>query len=503
MDDKSSAVFGNPVAKSVARKAARTNASYIKEFGDDSAAAFRLGSVPVPVLENLGVKKLTVTPTGKISSGKLAGALAVPVPDLSTDPNALVVGNIRMGFGHYRMSIAIASAARARGLNPYWFDLHSFADTTGGKVIEKLNGLYSFGSRLSQKSALFNRFYWEPLNSEGFRKLSYNAVDQKVAELMATPCRLLPLDVPYVATHVWPAQAAVHAGMTRVVNVIPDNWPMALHLSEGAVHCVQSPSAWLGYKTLRGMDGKRIPLGMPEGILVYTGHYIDHEIVSNLESDTAARLSRVRGGKSLRVLLSVGGAGAQRDLYAAIIRDLLPRVAAGEVTLFVNVGDHRDVLDSLVEEIPDLAMATAHIDDWSGTRAFAESSLSSAPAGIHLFCDSDIFAAVYATNILMRASDLLVTKPSELAYYPVPKLHVRRVGGHEAWGAIRSAELGDGSVECGTPEETLAMLGLLLDGREALELMNANILAANAAGIYNGAYRAVDIARGMDKGMAR
>jgi hypothetical protein len=49
-----------------------------------------------------------------------------------------------------------------------------------------------------------------------------------------------------VGTHVWPAQAAVHAGMTHVVNAIPDNWPMALHLSEGAIHTVQTPSAYLG-----------------------------------------------------------------------------------------------------------------------------------------------------------------------------------------------------------------------------------------------------------------
>ena len=36
-----------------------------------------------------------------------------------------------------------------------------------------------------RKSRLFNRFVWEPMNYEGFRKLSYNAADQKNAELMA------------------------------------------------------------------------------------------------------------------------------------------------------------------------------------------------------------------------------------------------------------------------------------------------------------------------------
>jgi hypothetical protein len=495
MIDRAAIVFGNDIPRGVVQKAEKNRRKYIREFGDDSNSAWKLEFSGVPVLETLGVRSLSLS----ADSGAAAKSF-----DLSADPKALVIGTIRMGFGHYRISMAIASAARARGLNPYWFDLHSFGDTTGGKIIGKLNALYSMGSRWSQKYPLFNRLYWEPLNSEGFRKLSYNAMDQKVAEAMATPCRLLPFDVPYIATHAWPAQAAVHAGMTRVVNVIPDNWPMALHLSEGAVHCVQSPSAWIGYKSLRGMAGDAILNPMPAGSLRFTGQYIDHEIVSNLESDTFLRVSRLRDGNPLRVLLTVGGAGAQRELYAAIIRSLMPRVHAGRVILFVNVGDHADVLAGLQSDVPELLSATVHSDDWDETKNFAAGLLSAnsggGVSGAHVFCNTDIFAAVYATNLLMRASDLLVTKPSELAFYPVPKLHVRRVGGHEAWGAIRSAELGDGTVECATPAETLAMLDLLLDDRECLELMNENIIAAHRAGCYLGAYRAVDIALEKRKG---
>ena len=117
-----------------------------------------------------------------------------------------------MGFGHYRISMAIASAANAMGYVPYWMDLNSYEDTTCTKVIKAQNDLYSLGSRLSQKSRLFNHFVWEPMNYEGFRKLSYNASDQKNAELMAPVYKNVPKEIPVVATHVWPAQAAVHAG---------------------------------------------------------------------------------------------------------------------------------------------------------------------------------------------------------------------------------------------------------------------------------------------------
>jgi hypothetical protein len=271
---------------------------------------------------------------------------------------------------------------------------------------------------------------------------------------------------------------------------------MALHLAEGAIHCVQTPSAWFGYKTLRGMSGRDILAPMGEGQLHHVGHYVDHEIVSNIGPDTEARLRRHAKGDALRVLLSVGGAGAQRELFVAILKRLAPLVRSLRLVLFVNVGDHADLLAVLRREVPDLAGATLHENDWAGTESFARAALEGKVSGIHLFVDRDPFAAVYATNLLMRASDLLVTKPSELSFYPVPKLLVKRVGGHEAWGAIRSAEIGDGTVECSSTEEALAMLGLLLNGKEALRLMNDNIRAAAAAGVYSGAYRAVDLALG-------
>ncbi len=490
MKDKTGVIFGNVMSATVMRKAEKVKKAFLAEFGDDSEKRFVLSDSAIPELETMGVRLLMVTePLGETASS------GIPF-DLSKDGKALVVGSIRMGFGHYRISIAIASAGRSMGLHPYLFDLHSFSSTTGGKIIAKQNGLYSLGSRLSQKYALFNKLYWEPLNSEGFRKLSYNAVDQKTAELMATPCRLLPPDIPYVATHVWPSQAAVHAGMTHVVNAIPDNWPMALHLSEGAIHCVQTPSSWFGYKTLNGMDGSRILKNMPDGRLFNTGHYIDHELVSNLKEDTAKRLSRIADGKALRVLLAVGGAGAQRELFASILRVLLPMAQAGKVVLFINVGDHAGVLEGLRADIPALSKAVLHRDDWADTSSFASMALESEASGVHLFYHTGIFSAVYATNLLMRASDLLITKPSELAFYPVPKLHIRRIGGHEAWGAIRSAEVGDGSIECPTTAQTLHMLDLLLNGKEALTMMNEAILSADKIGTYSGAYRAVELALG-------
>ena len=483
--DRAQSVFGNEIDKKTYAKAVAAKKKFQKRFGDDSDAVYHLAVQDLPVIgETLGVRNLVM------ASGD------TPL-DLAADAqgNPVVVGNIRMGFGHYRISMAMASAAHAMGYTPYWLDLASFDATTGSKVIAYQNELYSMGSRLSQKIGLFNRLYWEPLNSEGFRKLTYNSGDQKNAELCAPILRDLPKDVPYVGTHVWPAQAAVHAGLTHVVNAIPDNWPMALHLAEGAIHTVQTPSAYLGYHQLRGMDPKRQLKPMPLGDLHYTGHYVDHELVTNIPHDCEARRKRLLGGDPVRWLISVGGAGAQQELFAAIIRRLLPYVRSDQAALLINVGDHRDVWDGLLRDIPELSeLAQEHINDFAGTARLADEALDGDLTGIHAFCDDDIFAAVYSSNLLMRCCDVLVTKPSEFSFYPVPKLMIHRVGGHEAWGAIRAAEVGDGTYEIDDTNEVLAMIDSMQYNRELIAFMCDNIEAAQKIGTYNGAYKVIELA---------
>ena len=310
-------------------------------------------------------------------------------------------------------------------------------------------------------------------------------------------CRNIPKDIPVIGTHVWPSQAAVHAGMQYVVNAIPDNWPMALHLSEGSIHTIQCHNSYMGYRILNGMNGKKVNKPMPADSLVYTGHYIDHELVSNIEKDCGARIERRKQKKPIRFLLTIGGAGAQKEIFAAIIRYLLPFIEKGQAALYVNVGDYKNVWDALLKEIPQMGELSAeHFDNWQETERFAEDALEGKTeiTGIHGFYHQNIFEAVYCTNLLMRSCDVLVTKPSELAFYPVPKLFIRRVGKHEMWGAIHSAEVGDGTLECRDIPHTIQMLDLFLQDEGLLTDMCENIMVNKNAGLYDGAYKAVELA---------
>ena len=491
MKDRSEVIFGNRINSKAYKKALRSKKKYYKKFGDDSNADYAaVIQKNAYIGDALGVNNVLI---GDLKQNAHFNEADKDFLEFDRQ-KGIIVGNIRMGFGHYRISMAMASAAKAMGYIPYWMDLNSYGQTTCTKVIGAQNDLYSLGSRMS-KNPVFNKLVWEPMNYEGFRARSYNSSDQKNAEIMAAVYKNIPKDIPVIGTHVWPAQAAIHAGMKYVVNAIPDNWPMALHLSEGSIHTVQTRFAYQGYRILNGMDKNKVLNPMPKDSLVYTGHYIDHELVQGIEEDCAARRARKMQKKPMRFLLTIGGAGAQKEIFAEIIRYLIPHIRDGRAALYVNVGDYKNVWEQLKAEIPQMkTLSCEHFNNWENTKKFAEEALTGEVTGIHGFWHENIFEAVYCTNLLMRSCDVLVTKPSELAFYPVPKLFIKRVGGHEQWGAVHSAEIGDGTLECRDTGHTLQMLELFLN-EETLLFQMCNCIEANKkAGIYDGAHKAVELA---------
>ena len=478
MTDKTSRIFGNEIDAKTVKQAEKSKQKYIKQFGDDSAVDRKLAFEPIKTLDFIGAENIVFT-DGETQE----------LPD-----DALIVGNIRMGFGHYRISIAIASCARALGFRPFWMDLASF-DCTGSKMIRKQNDMYSLASRISQKSKLFNRLVWEPLNSEGFKKITYNAKDQKNSELLVPLFRNVKKTIPFVATHVWPSQAAVHAGMERVVNAIPDNWPMGLHLSEGAIHAVQTPFAYLGYKTLNGFA--KTPLkGIPDQMIKKVGCYIDHELVANLEKDNDLRRARQKEKQPLRILMTVGGAGAGFKQFAAMVKHLLPYVERGEVSVAINFGDHKDVYEKLVKETGNIE-CTKFFNDYAGLKKYNESIRHGKEAKFVVIESDDIFEAVYSTNLLMPNFDLMVTKPSELAYYPVPKIFMRHIGGHEVYGAIYGREIGDAFGEFPDEKGMNEMLDRLIADRTLVAEMCDRIDELKSFGVYGGGYECVKLAAGI------
>jgi hypothetical protein len=492
-------VYGNAVSQSQSRKAIKWQEMFVRKFAYDPDEQYVLSLEENEYLGPIfGIKNVVRGDGG----------------DPIEKENAVVCSTVRMGFGHYRIAMAGASCARAMGLTPYWLDLLAIPGITTD-VINWCNSWYSRWSRLSQRSKLFNKYVWEPVTTGEptlpvlssllntwivgwpWRFLKTNAKDYKMSELFRNLHEALPPDIPVLTAHMWNCMGAIAGGMTNVVDMMFDNWPMAFQLTEGAIHGVQSPSGYYGFRVMRGFDEKgRILNPLPSEAIVYTGHHVDHELVENIEVDCQARLRRMEAREPRRLLLTMGGAGAQRELFRATIEHCIPLIQADKVALFVNLGDHKDNWDWLQAELaPHRDMIQAHLN-WDDTQAFADAIRSSAARGLHLFLFDNIFHAVYATNYLMRVVDVMITKPSELAFYPVPKLFNERVGGHEMWGAIRGAELGDGTVETRTIPQTLQAIDLLTHEPDLLTMYCNCIIKNKSIGVYDGAYKCVELATG-------
>jgi hypothetical protein len=234
----------------------------------------------------------------------------------------------------------------------------------------------------------------------------------------------------------------------------------------------------------------------PADAIEYVGHHVDHELVENIEVDCAARMARRRDGEPRRFLLTMGGAGAQRELFKAIVDHCQPMIDRGDLTLFVNLGDHAENWDWLEAELGPAAASVQLHRDWDDAKAFADEIRDGDASGLHVFVFDNTFHGVYATNYLMRVSDVLITKPSELAFYPIPKIFNERVGAHEAWGAIRSAELGDGTIETRTIPRTLQAIDLITNETDLMELFCDSIVRNKHIGVYDGAYKCVALATG-------
>lgn len=499
MDSKTFSLYGNRITPSQDRKAVAWREKFAKQFDYDPDEHYALSVVDNHYLgDELGLRDI--------------------VRDRDGDPishdSGVIISTIRMGYGHYRIAMAGASAARAMGHTPLWLDLLSIPGVPSD-VINWWNSNYSKYSRLSQRSELFNTHVWESITSGDttlpglnwllnnqaigwpWRFLKANARDYRKSELFGPLHRAFPADMPIITAHMWNCMGAVAGGMTNVVDMMFDNWPMAFQLTEGATHAVQSPSGYYGFRIMNQFDeDDRILNPTPADAIEYVGHHVDHELVENIEVDCAARMRRMANGEPRRFLLTMGGAGAQRELFKAIVDHTEPMIAKDELTLFVNLGDHGTNWEWLRAELGERANDVHLHRTWEEAKAFADAARDGSVSGLHVFIFDNTFHGVYASNYLMRVSDVLITKPSELAFYPIPKIFNERVGAHEAWGAIRAAELGDGTIETRTPERTVQAIDLLTREQDLLTMYCDWIVRNKQIGVYDGAYKSVALATG-------
>ena len=306
----------------------------------------------------------------------------------------------------------------------------------------------------------------------------------------------LPLDTPIIATHCYVALAAVASGFTNVINLVIDNHAQWFVVVPGCLNLVQGPVNYQNFLKM-GVDEKNIQLA---------GHWIPRDLVMNIPTDCDARIERASFGfdgkegatKPRRVLIPVGGAGAQRKFIVMFVRALAPLVQQKKVQLFLNAGDHVHMKAAFIDVLSEIGLDGQYdtVTSTAGVRDFRDNLLAGNEPNttVTLFSFDEYFPAVATTDILSRVTDILACKPSELAFYPVPKLMIRRVGDHEQYSALRAAELGDGTLEAREIEDTIDYMNLFVSRPDLLVQMNNSIKENAKQGVYDGCKNAVRIA---------
>ncbi len=424
-------------------------------------------------------------------------------------PLPLFIGTIRMGFGHHRIAYAAcswamhvdqdtssdspSSAAVSKDRTTYFHDLLNI-DSEEADLIKATDAVYSKMSRIASNLGGFIENLW------GKAMLSGDGDALRISGLTAIHLRPLfkdlPLDTPIIATHCYVALAAVSAGFTNVINLVIDNHAQWFVVVPGCLNLVQGPVNYQNF----------LKMGVNPNNIQLAGHWIPRDLVLNIPSDCERRIHRARAGfgpqetssfKPRRILVPVGGAGAQRKFIVQFVKALKPMILANKVQLFLNAGDHKHMKAAFKSVLSEIGLDGQYdiVTSTDGVHKFRDNLLkgNEPNAQVTLFTFDDYFPAVATTDILSRVADVLACKPSELAFYPVPKLMIRRVGDHEQYSALRAAELGDGTLEAREIEDCLEYMNLFLDGPELLESMNNCIIKNNTEGVYDGCKNAVRI----------
>lgn len=402
-----------------------------------------------------------------------------------SDSKPIVIATIRMGFGHHRLAYSAASWALETGRTTIFHDLLNIKSPEAD-LIKTTDELYSKFSRMASEMGGPIEKLW------GSAMLSGDADALRCASFTAAHLQPLllayPKDTPIITTHQLVALTASAAGFTNVTNLVVDNHPQWFLTVPNTINLVQGP---VNYQSF-------LRMGIKAKELQWAGHWCPADMVKNIDMDCSRRIDRAKNRhKPVRILIPVGGAGAQRKFIIDFVRHLSPLVKDGKVQLFLNAGDHVHMKTAFLQVLDECGLVFDTVSTTEGVYAFQKKLLDpkkEPSKNVTLFAFDEYFPAVATTDILSRVSDVLSCKPSELAFYCIPKLHIRRVGDHEADSAKRASELGDGTLEAREIKDAMDYVDLFLNQTDLLVSMNEAIMNNNKIGIYDGCRKAVELA---------
>ena len=118
------------------------------------------------------------------------------------------------------------------------------------------------------------------------------------------------------------------------------------------------------------------------------------------------RKQRARARQPRRILIPVGGAGAQKSFVSQFIQALGSHVAEGKVQLMLNAGDHEHMRVAFAEALAAIGVSDyAVVDSMEGVHEYAERLRSGVEPthAVTLFAFKQYFPAVATAGWLARS----------------------------------------------------------------------------------------------------
>ncbi len=167
---------------------------------------------------------------------------------------------------------------------------------------------------------------------------------------------------------------------------------------------------------------------------------------------------------------AIGGAGAQCDMARVILRSLRDSVLSGRVRITVSAGINKGVYERLLGFVNRLDLGR---------------ELASGRIG--LVYDPDVYAYLDKFNRVLRTTDVLWTKPSELSFYcalGIPILMAPPIGTHEELNRCWLREIHAGVDPAGPLRFTHEWLFDLLENGRLAEAAWDGFLKARKLGTF-------------------
>ncbi len=171
----------------------------------------------------------------------------------------------------------------------------------------------------------------------------------------------------------------------------------------------------------------------------------------------------------LTITFSVGGAGAQKEIGLMIVKSLIKKIKTGELKIVLVAGTRRKVRDYFLKNIKKLKM---------------ENNLS---LGVEILFESDIQKYFHSFDEVLKNTDILWTKPSELSFYTglgLPEILAPPIGSQEEYNRDWLLQLGSAMVQKNPLYADQWISDLLNDGWFAEAAMQG-FVEAEQLGVFN------------------